>query len=94
MAARPPTADEFERARAPVIETALKARETNGFWLGLLNGSQADPRRFATARTRLADLRSVTPDDVRRVSAQFLQPARGWKLIVRAQSVAADAAKK
>ena len=91
MAARPPTADEFERARAPMIETALKARETNGFWLALINGSQADPRRFATARTRLADLRSVTPEDVRRVTARFLQPARGWKLIVRARSVKADA---
>lgn len=88
MGVRPPTADEFERARAPAIETALKARETNGFWLGLLNGSQADPRRFATARTRIADLRSATPDDVRRVAAQFLQPARGWKLIVRARSAA------
>ena len=88
MGARPPTPDEFERARAPVIETALRAREANGFWLGLINGSQADPRRFATARTRIDDLRSVTPDDVRRVSAKFLQPARGWRLIVRAQAAA------
>ena len=86
LAARPPTADEFERARAPVIETALKLRETNGFWLGLINGSQADPRRLTTARTRISDLRSVTPADVQSVVAQFLQPGRGWKLIVRPES--------
>ena len=89
LAAAPPTADEFERARAPVIETALKLRETNGFWLGLINGSQVDPRRLTTARTRIADLRSVTPADVQSVVAQFLRPGRGWKLIVRPETLAA-----
>ena len=89
MASHPPGQDEFDRARAPVIETAIKQRQTNGFWLGLINGSQADPRRFTTARTRIADLRSVTPRDVQRVSAAFLRPERAWKLIVKAEAAPA-----
>lgn len=87
LGARPPTVDEVERARAPVVETALKLRETNVFWLGLINGSQADPRRFTTARTRIDDLRSVTPEDVRRAAAQWLRPASAWRLIVRPEPV-------
>jgi zinc protease len=84
MGRSPPSADELLRAKAPMLEAELKARETNGFWLGTIASSQADPRVLDNARSRIADLRSVTADEVMLVCRKYLTQDRAWKLIVRA----------
>ena len=45
-----PTADEFERARKPELDSLERAVETNGFWSSFLAGAQADERRLELIR--------------------------------------------
>jgi zinc protease len=61
LARAPVDADELARARKPLVEAALKARESNDFWLQNLAAVLSDPR----AR----DIVLQTPEALGRVSA-------------------------
>jgi zinc protease len=77
-----PSADEFERARKPELDTLEKAVETNNYWLGSLEGAQTDERRLKLVRDARPGLEKVTPADVQRVARKYLTDERAWKLIV------------
>lgn len=77
-----PTADEFDRARNPSLAKASQARETNGYWLGILAGLQAEPRYAELARHALPDLDRVTRLDVQRAAREYLRDDRAWRLVV------------
>jgi zinc protease len=76
------SADEFERARKPELDTLEKAVETNGYWLGSLAGGQKDERRLKLIRDARPGLQTVTPADVQRVARKYLTDERAWKLVV------------
>jgi zinc protease len=82
LAANGPTADEFERARKPELDSLEKAAETNGYWAGYLSGAQADERKLTLMRNARPQLEQVTPDDVRDVAAKYLTDAKAWKMLV------------
>jgi zinc protease len=94
LAARPVEADELDRARKPLLEGLLKARQSNEYWLEQLSGSQADPRRLEAVRSVVATIQAVTPEDLHRAAATWLVSAKTWKLEVKpgagATAVAAD----
>ncbi len=50
--AHPPTRDEIERVRQPILQGNAKARLTDGYWFGLMIDLASDPR----ARTTYLDL--------------------------------------
>jgi zinc protease len=77
-----PTADEFERARKPEIDSLERAVETNAFWRSFLVGAQADERRLDLIREAKPRLERVTPADVQRVSQKYLRDEKAWKLVV------------
>jgi zinc protease len=77
-----PSADEFDRARKPELDTLEKAVETNNYWLGALEGAQTDERRLKLVRDARPGLEKVTPADVQRVARKYLTDERAWKLIV------------
>jgi zinc protease len=77
-----PTADEFERARKPELDSLERAVETNGFWRSFLAGSQADERRLELIRQARPRLEQVTAQDVQRVAQKYLRNAMAWKLMV------------
>jgi len=82
LGAHEPSADEFERARRPELDTLEKAVETNNYWLGALGG-RANRRAASEAGPRCASrLEKVTPADVQRVARKYLTDERAWKLIV------------
>ncbi|HXJ02261.1 MAG TPA: insulinase family protein [Micropepsaceae bacterium] len=76
------SADEFERARKPELDTLEKAVETNNYWLSSLGGAQTDERRLKLIRDARPGLETVTPADVQRVARKYLTDERAWKLIV------------
>jgi zinc protease len=78
-----PTADEFERARKPELDSLERAVETNGFWSSFLVGAQTDERRLELIRQARPRLERVTPQDVQRVAQKYLTDARAWKLVVK-----------
>ena len=78
----PVTPDELERAKKPRIEEAEKSRETNGYWLNALSGSQLDPRRLDAIRSELPSMEKITAADVQKAAQQYLRDDAQWKLEV------------
>ena len=76
------TADELERALKPAVDDLERRRQTNEYWMSALVGAQTDPRRIEAIRTSVAQLKSVTAEDVRRVAAAYLVDGKAWKLEV------------
>jgi zinc protease len=77
-----PSADEFERARKPELDSLEKSVETNGYWIAALAGAQGDERRLKLIRDARPGLETVTPADVQRVARKYLTDERAWKLMV------------
>jgi zinc protease len=78
----PVSADEFERARKPEVDTLEKAEQTNAYWVGSLAGVQTDERRLKLVRDARPGLENVTPADVQRVAQKYLKDERAFKLVV------------
>ena len=47
---QPVTDDELKRAKLPRMDSLMRSRETNEYWLGQLAGAQADPRKLDAVR--------------------------------------------
>ena len=78
----PPSADELARALNPRLERIIKAQQTNGYWVGRLSGSIAEPKRLDLIRTTLSDYRKVTAPDVQRAAQTYLTPKSEWRLVI------------
>ena len=83
LATTPLTADEFERARGPLVQNYQRAFSGNSFWLAALSGSSRDPA-VARVPERLATaLGRMTPATVQDVARRYLVPDRSLSWIVR-----------
>ena len=87
LRARPPTADEMERAKKPRLDNIQKARATNGYWLSELSGGQTDSRRLDALRALLPGTERVTAEDVQRAAKRVLRDETMWMLEVQPESV-------
>jgi zinc protease len=80
LKSREVTPDELDRAKAPRIDLFTKSQQNNGYWLTVLTGAQADPRKLDLIRTTIPDLKHVTAADVRSVAQLVLSDASAWKM--------------
>ncbi|MBI2262614.1 MAG: insulinase family protein [Caulobacterales bacterium] len=85
----PPTEDELNRARLPLIESLRRSQAGNEYWLAQLADVAADPREVEQTLTQISDLEAVTPADIQRLARQYLRPERAWKATVRSTGAAA-----
>jgi len=69
---RPIDADELLRAKKPVLDRYDLQIKTNGYWMGVLPGIQADPRDLAAIRSRRAEVEAVTPADIQAMAKKWL----------------------
>jgi zinc protease len=77
------TADELERAKAPILTSLRESARTNPYWLGAVIGScQEFPQRLDWARTRLTDTQSVTKDDVDALAKLYLGDEKAFQVEV------------
>lgn len=72
LAQTPPTADELERARQPLIEAHAKALEKNAFWTGTLLPVLSNPVQRDYFVNELPLLQSVTAKDVQAFFATYV----------------------
>ena len=72
-------ADELKRAREPMIEAALRVRNSNGWWLGQLSYAVDRPWYLPQTLTGIDDLEKVTPADIQALARQYLRPELAWK---------------
>jgi zinc protease len=75
-----PTADEFERARAPYVRSMKDDLRSNPYWGGtVLEDAQLRPSRIAAARDRMADLNAMTRAELTTITAWYLDPKLAFK---------------
>ncbi|RNJ62734.1 MAG: insulinase family protein [Porphyrobacter sp. IPPAS B-1204] len=72
LAAQPPAADLFERARNPIRANFERAETQNGGWLAIVAKAQSDPSLLDRRRRRIATLDAITPADVQAAAQRYL----------------------
>ena len=78
----PPTEDELNRARLPVIESLRRSQASNEYWLAQLSDVAERPNDVEQTLTHISDLEAVTPADVQALARQYLRGDTAWKAIV------------
>ncbi|HZW16745.1 MAG TPA: insulinase family protein [Brevundimonas sp.] len=86
----PPTEDELNRARLPVIEALRRSQAGNEYWLAQLGDVATDPNEVEQTLSHISDLEAVTPADIQRLARQYLRPDMAWKATVRSSQAAAE----
>ncbi|MFP3943939.1 MAG: M16 family metallopeptidase [Alphaproteobacteria bacterium] len=66
--------DELSRALTPILEGLPSQKQSNVFWLTVLDGTQAYPERLERIRHLEADYRAVTVEQLNALAAEYLQP--------------------
>lgn len=76
-------ADEHGRALQPALTAAKESLRTNGYWLsGVLSRAQEKPESLDWARTRLADLEAITPEELTALAKEYLTAARASRVTI------------
>ncbi|MGE9270827.1 MAG: M16 family metallopeptidase, partial [Verrucomicrobiales bacterium] len=79
------TADELERARKPLLADLEKSLRDNGYWLGsVMSGSFDNPNKLELCRNRLADLTSISLDEINELAARVLVPENAIEVKIAA----------
>jgi zinc protease len=89
LAKTPISADELQRAVAPMRQLLMRASTGNAFWMGQMEGSTHDPRYVQAMQTMSQDLLNVTPADIQALATKYLVPGKSWSAVVLPQGVAA-----
>ncbi|QIF00941.1 M16 family metallopeptidase [Roseimicrobium sp. ORNL1] len=67
------TADEFERAREPMLQQLIQTRRDNRYWLArTLMNCQAQPYRLDWSRSLMDDFSSIKKEDLEALAKQYL----------------------
>lgn len=74
-------ADEFERARGPLIKEIEHSQETNGWWISHLSSAQVEPRVLEILRSSISSYKDVTPADVKKAAETYLKDERAYRII-------------
>lgn len=72
LAAQPPAADLFDRARNPIRANYERAETQNGGWFAIVAEAQSDPSLLDRRRERIATLDAITPADVQAAAQRYL----------------------
>ncbi|HEX9965895.1 MAG TPA: insulinase family protein [Allosphingosinicella sp.] len=82
LAARPASADEWQRAMNPVVTGIERRLKTNGYWVGTMEDWSRRPEMIEYTRTYLADYKAMTPEEVRRAVAKWVTDEGDWSILV------------
>ena len=89
LVANPVSADELQRAVAPMQQLLMRASTGNAFWMNQMEGATHDPRYVQAMQTMGKDMLSVTPAQLQALAAKYLVPAKSWSAIVLPEGVTA-----
>ena len=76
------TPDELTRAREPALEALRRARETNDYWVSVLDDTDYNPAKLELARQYEPILRQVTAADVAAAARRYLSDANAVRISV------------
>jgi zinc protease len=66
--------DLMARARAPLVDQAITAEKTNGYWLGALERLQDDTAAAAATASRVSDYRTLSRAEVETAAKALFAP--------------------
>jgi zinc protease len=67
------SADEFERARKPLLTALEQQRRDNNYWMGrVVRNCQEQPFRLDWARSMMNDITSITKEDLEALAKEYL----------------------
>jgi zinc protease len=89
LAANPVSADELQRAVAPMRQLLARASTGNAFWMSQVEGATRDPRYIDAMRTMASEMLNVTPADMQALAKTYLVPGKSWSAVVLPNGVAA-----
>jgi zinc protease len=78
-----PTADELNRAVAPIVSGNERARRTNAYWYSLMANNLDDPRILDAARTGIIGYQALTAADVEKAAAHWLSAPPSLTVLVK-----------
>jgi zinc protease len=81
--------DELMRAKKPLIDSLMKTRQTNEYWLEQLSGAQFEPRKLDAIRGVLESLNKVDAAQLQAAAQKYLKDASLWRLEIRPDGQAA-----
>jgi zinc protease len=76
------TEDELTRAREPALESLRKARETNDYWVSVLDDTSYNPAKLELARQYEPILRSITVADIAAAARKYLADSKAVRISV------------
>ncbi len=76
------TEDELTRAREPALESLRRSRETNDYWVSVLDDTSYNPAKLELARQYEPILRSLTAADVVAAARKYLTDAGAIRISV------------
>ncbi len=78
------TADELERALKPTLGQLDQSLRDNRYWLTtVMSQCQADPKRLALARSRDADYRTITVEEINTLAKKYLTAAHALCISIK-----------
>ncbi|TAJ66948.1 M16 family metallopeptidase [Brevundimonas sp.] len=78
----PPSEDELNRARLPVIESLRRSQAGNEYWLAQLGEVAERPGDIEQILTHISDLEAITPADIQALARQYLKSDTAWRAVV------------
>jgi zinc protease len=85
------TAEELERAKAPMLTSLKDMVRTNGYWLNsVLSLSSRHPQQLQWPATILSGFESVSREQLSALAREYLDPAKAAKVMVVPASQRAD----
>lgn len=84
--------DELDRARRPLLSSFEKDLRTNGYWMGVISNSQADPEDIEMARTRKQAFENMTLEEMNNLAKEIFNPENTLTISILPEQEAADQA--
>jgi zinc protease len=78
----PPSQDELNRARLPVIESLRRSQAGNEYWLAQLSDVADRPEEVEQTLIHISVLEAITPDDIQAMARQYLRSDTAWRAVV------------
>lgn len=89
LSKNPVSADELQRAVAPMRQMLMRASTSNAFWMSQMEGAAYDARYVQAMQSMGQDLLNVSPEQLRALAAKYLLPGKSWSAVVLPEGVEA-----
>lgn len=93
LAEKPVDADTLLRARKPMLESFERQKRENGFWIGLVDEAQSEPKDLEDYRRYQARLNAVTAAELQALARQYMKPAEELRISIVPREAAPQPAK-